>query len=285
MLLFAGQAKSLGADELLLPIYYVDVAALKPDSADEAMALIARTQYEDWRDLRLADEGASAYRQGVNRLARRLADVVEAMAASPITPMRIAPADDEEPGVVDLLAAGEEAMPKWQAAVEAFPPLLERMNDMTIAATEDLAESDRRGKGFGGRLAVLRRYAADLRPIADVAYDTGQQYASELVQVDPAILTMIRTVAEGAEAGTLSDEDRQAAQAFFGAMRQLSDASGATAGSLNDLVRTIGANTSASKDLRPVLRKMQDGLRHVLDAQAIIDEWRRRIEETGSSFT
>jgi hypothetical protein len=44
LLTFVGHAASLGVNELLLPLLYVDVPDLSPDSDDEAIALIARMQ-------------------------------------------------------------------------------------------------------------------------------------------------------------------------------------------------------------------------------------------------
>ena len=72
LLEFAGKAKSLGVEELLLPILYVTVPGLSPESSDEAVALIARTQYADWRETRLQEAMSSGYRTAVNALAVRL---------------------------------------------------------------------------------------------------------------------------------------------------------------------------------------------------------------------
>jgi hypothetical protein len=65
LLTFAGHAKSLHVSELLLPLLYVDVPSLfDEESDDEAIALIARMQYEDWRELRLEDGAFSSLSSG-----------------------------------------------------------------------------------------------------------------------------------------------------------------------------------------------------------------------------
>jgi hypothetical protein len=91
LLKFAGYARSLGAEELLLPILYVDVDDLKEDSSDDAKALIAGTQYADWRDLRLFGESSEEYVRAVNKLARRLADISKSYSARPTVIPRLQP--------------------------------------------------------------------------------------------------------------------------------------------------------------------------------------------------
>lgn len=45
---FASRASSLGVSELILPIYYLPIPDFSPNSTDEAVALAASFQYEDW---------------------------------------------------------------------------------------------------------------------------------------------------------------------------------------------------------------------------------------------
>src|SRR5215469_15861861 len=70
LLEFAANAKSLGISELLLPILYVETQGLSMESQDEAVALVARTQYVDWRATRLLEPASREYRSAVNALAR-----------------------------------------------------------------------------------------------------------------------------------------------------------------------------------------------------------------------
>lgn len=76
LLTFAAHAESLGVRELLLPLVYVPVPDLSSDDpSDEAVALVARTQYVDWTELRLEDQDSPAYRRAVNALAARLVGI------------------------------------------------------------------------------------------------------------------------------------------------------------------------------------------------------------------
>jgi hypothetical protein len=286
LLRFAAQATALGVEDLLLPIYYVDVTGLKDDSADEAMALIARTQYADWRELRLLEESSAEYRQNVNRLAHRLADVAESAASRP-TPDAVAPPtstaaeteDDEELGSADILAQAEEAMPRWSATIEEFPAVLESLAEVTSKATEDMAQNDRQGKGFASRVQIARRLAGEYDPIADTLQELGRRYSAELREVDPAILWILRQTSESLASGSISNEDRAAAREFFPVLKQLIQASDETIENLRGLISAIGSNLTVSRDLRPVLKRLQVAIRNVVDAQAMIDEWRRQLDE------
>lgn len=290
LLAFAGHAKSLELLELLLPVVYVDVPNLKADNPDEAVSLVARIQYEDWRDLRLVDERSAEYRQGVNRLARRLAEIATKVAEAPVTavttpdgPVGEGLEDLTEPGTMDLLAAGEEALPKWSATIQEFPPLLERLNLLTNAAAERIQRSDAQGKGFAGRLLVARQLAADLAPVAAGILKLGQRYAAELVDIDPSMLALVRAASESASQENVNEEEINSVRELFQNLELLVRASRENADALSNLVRLLGDNASLSRDLRPVLRQIQAGLRHVLDGQAVMEEWHRRIDETGLS--
>jgi hypothetical protein len=287
---FATEAKALGVSDLLLPIYYVHVVDLREDSDDEAMAVVARTQYEDWRDLRLLEEGSAEYRQAVNRLARRLAEIAADVASRPTvttahligTGTELDDEDDDEPGLMDVLARGEEALPRWARTIQEFPEVINKLTAATSAATEDIARSDRSGKGFAGRVQVSRQLAHDLTPVAGKLQELGQRYSSELREVDPVILAFLRVAEEGVAAGLLSDEDREAVVGFVDGVRTLIEASEGSVDSLRNLITAIGRNLSMSRDLRPVLKRLQVGIRNVVDAQAVIDEWRRRLDEAPS---
>jgi hypothetical protein len=82
LLAFIGHARSLGLEELLLPILYVGVPSLTSGEppTDEVTAAVSATQWVDWRALRLEDEDSSGHRQAVNRLATRVVEVSERLA-------------------------------------------------------------------------------------------------------------------------------------------------------------------------------------------------------------
>ena len=280
LLSFIGHARSLGLEELLLPILYVRVARLTDEEppTDEAMAVVRDTQWVDWQDLRLEDENSSGYRQAVNKLASRLVDVSERLAERSPAPAPAVTAvtgqeEDEEPGQVELLAVGEEALPRWQAVIEQFAPVMEEINRLGKEATAQVQASDARGAGFAGRLAVARRFAASLEEPANNLLELGNAYASELVQVDPAILALIRAMEEDP-----SQAQTEEAGQLLNAIQEFAVISRENAEASRELSETFGETAAMSQTIRRPIRKIQQGLQGIRDGQSIIDEWDNRIK-------
>ncbi|HEX8053021.1 MAG TPA: toll/interleukin-1 receptor domain-containing protein [Thermoleophilaceae bacterium] len=277
LLTFAGHAQSLGVEELLLPLLYVEVPDLDEDSEDEAIALVAGTQYEDWRNLRLVDENSADYRQGVNRLATRLANISEEVAdrPDPLPPQGRSTADgdaDEGPGFLELLAEGEKALPRWERTITAFPDVLEEVATVTEGATDQMSESDARGGGFAARIAITRRLARELDAPAKRIAELGRSYASDLVAIDPAILTLLRWAEEDPDEAATPE-----AQEFFTSIQALAQASKEATKELKAFVTALDDASQMTREIRPQARTMREGLRDILDGQAVIDEWERRV--------
>lgn len=282
LLKFDGYAKSLGAEELLLPILFVDVEDLDEDSADEAKALIASTQYVDWRELRMADENSERYLQSVNALAERLVEITRNYAAKPtLIPSELPPNDevgregDGGPGLFDLIAEMEEDLPRWAETVQAFPGYIEEVGRITKSWGEQLAEANSAGKGFAHRVVLFRKMAAELDGPARMILNLGEEYASQLVGVDRGMRALI-ALASSSD----SPEGLEGAKKLFKNVLHMVEASNGQAGSLKELSGVMEGPARQSRDLRPVLNNIDSGLRGILDSQAVLDEWKRLILAT-----
>jgi hypothetical protein len=276
LLTFAMHAQSLGVSELLLPLLYVDVPGLADDNEDEAVALVARTQYERWTALRLADEQSPEYRQGINTLAMRLMEISEAVTESSAVVRKAETAlASDEPGLIDILADAEAALPRWSEAMERFGPLMEQIAGLSVEATTRMERSDAAGKGFAGRIVAIKALASALDPLTSELLELGTTYASELVTVDSGVLTIIRQAE-----GEVEEASRAEVCEFFESIRGAASASREMAGSLAEVIETLRAGAGLSRDLRPPLKKMEDGLRRVMDGQSVMDEWVRLMDES-----
>lgn len=113
------------------------------------------------------------------------------------------PSGDDEPGLVDLMAEAEAALPRWLAAIQQSSPISEEITAAMNRAAERAQKSDARGKGFAGRILALRNLARELDPLTTRLLQVGSDYASEVVNIDPGILTLIRA----AESETIDDAE------------------------------------------------------------------------------
>lgn len=281
---FAGYARSLGAEELLLPVLFVDVDDLNEDSSDEVKSLIASTQYVDWTKLRLSDEESAEYVQAVSDLARRLATVsADYSAKASVVPTEGSVAansvdteddwGDTEPGFMDYLVEVEEILPRWQQNLFSFPEPLREITEHAQLAGEKMKTGEAKGKTLGYRILVARDMAKEIDDPAGRLQQNGQEYVSNLVDLDPGVRSTISL------AGTpdFPEEHRESAREMFRSLLRMISSSRSVGGTIEGVIESFGVPAKQYKDLRPPLKKMRAGLRSFLDGQAIYDEWERLI--------
>jgi hypothetical protein len=282
LLTFAGHAKSLGRQELLLSIYYVSVSGFDDErsSDDEAVELVASMQWDDWRTLRLEAEDSAAYRQRVNQLATRLASISQSLAEKdeePVAQVSFADvaSDDDEPGFLDQIAEAEDAFPKLTAVIVEIGEVLAQLGDLATGWNPTLERAA--SQGAGPALFALRDFSKQLDPLAGRMEILGKSYAAELVRVDPAILTLIRIAAA-------DDEPSEDALELFRGIEVLHEAARESVAMFSDLTSTLEEVSQMSRDLRRPLRKIRGGLKTVLDGQAVLDEWHRRMTQVNQQW-
>jgi hypothetical protein len=277
---FARKAIELGVRDLVLPLLYVDVPALQQMApTDEMIPLIRGFQWEDWRELRFADPTTESYRRGVSRLTARLVAANHEAEAAPsvIAPER-SDIIDEEPGLIDEIAASESAMPRWQETIYDIAQQIEIVGQIMTEANEEMQRSDRAGKGFGGRLYIAKKVARRLAEPADHLAQLGSTYASQMHEVNGGIRALIQSVPEG---GPADAEELQSVCEFFNAIREMAASAETGLGQIEEMVHSASALEAMSRDLRPPLRRMKEGLTRTIEARAVIREWVRLIDTSG----
>lgn len=291
LLNFAGAAKQFGVEQLLLPIYYVKVDELEAEGppTDEAMAIIKRTQWVDFRDVRLLGESDSEHCVLVDKLASRLlqaaediedqppleppesAGLVEVVASSEVDG---GSESDSEEGYLELLAKGEVALPLWTETVQAIGAEIAKFGELTDESSKEMqAEEDAGTASFAGRLATANKFAVRLQGPADRLVDLGSEYVAHLFDVDSAVRTMIRFAKE--------DEDVRAAegvQTLFRSIFEMAQVSRESMNGAQTLSGIIGQNAGFSRELRKPLKKIEGALRNMVDAQSILDGWADDID-------
>lgn len=291
LLKFAREAERLGLTELLMSIYWVQVPQLEdaPEaSQDEAIRLVAKYNWEPLRDQRLEDRDSSIYRKAVSRLAERLADrahqaqqVNDIPATSEPPPVVLeggeglpeGSAEEIEPGVIDRLAATEEAMPKAAELLRKLGQHLEEVNEQAERAGRDLQGAAARGQGVRAALTVTDRLAHELSPPAAAIAGIGHEYGQVLAEVDSGMHAKLDLIEE-ADARRAVDDDR-----FLGEILDMVNAAKQAEAGLTDLLESAEPISKLSRSLRAPLVDLKDGLLGVLDGNALIEEWGRRARQ------
>jgi len=281
---FARQASRLGIKELVLPLLYVDVPFLHDDSlSDDLIKLVRTFQWEDWRELRFVDVSSEAYRRGVARLATRLVEANRQLDKANVTATALqfeplVEMQDDSPGFLDRMATVEETLPKLAETVESIGRDIEHIGQVMREAAADIQRSDKQAKGFTARLIVARKVAHLLTEPAERIWSFGNAFASQLHEVDQGIRLIIeRSTVEVQQ----NPDSRVAVCTFFEAIRSMSANANVGLTSMQGMIDAIGPIEKISRDLRPVLRRLRQGLTTMVEGREVSDEWVQLIERAG----
>ena len=179
-----------GYERLLLPIYYAPVDQFGDDlHPDEAIALIARTQWTDWTQLRLSDTGSQEYRRSVNEIAQKLKTAFAEVQESRLRTEFSAASDDlgfaehlegVESHLSDLLPAvltDQTAIAQFEAIGTAHLARYERLKAQHAPA--------------GAKFAVIQRWAVDIMPLCQRHFRDAQEYSRLCVEMDSLVIVVI----------------------------------------------------------------------------------------------
>lgn|GEM_PF-2727644 len=295
MVKFKSAAEEFGVEQLLLPIYYIDVPQMEADQpSDKLMAFVSTIHRVDLRALRLKNETDADHRAMVNSLASRLLKIATETEAEPAEPpspdgthITAVPSVEVEDaageageqadtaGFLEVLAAGEEALPKWGETIEEFSKEMQAINEATEKTTAEM-ESDQRsgGASFASQLSIANKLARRLGEPAANLTDLAQEYAEQLITIDPAIQTLIRFARESDE--LRSDENTQDT---FRSIQGMAETSRQSMGQIVELANVMEESAGVSRELRRPLRAIQTALRNVSDGQEVMDDWDRQIRD------
>jgi len=281
---FARRATNLGIKELILPVLYVDVPEIHDENTtDELIQLVRTFQWEDWQDLRFLAVTSEGYRRGISRLATRL---VEANRQVEETTIAIVPQidempegnTDESPGFIDRLAYSEETLLQWPETLKEITQDVQLVGKIMEEATEDIQRGNAQGKGFAARLVIARRVAHQLSEPVEHIWSLSNKFVSQLHDVDEGF----RTIIERAPAEIKENPDAKANFCeFFENLRKLVASSNYAFESAQGMITAMEPLEKMSRDLRPVIRRLKQGLTIMIESKEVINEWLHLLKSSG----
>lgn len=270
---FARRADRLGIRELVLPLLYVDVPSFEDESiGDDLVDLVRKFQYVDWRELRYVDISAEAYRRGVAMLASRLvaANKHAETVHVPETTLQIEEAiqtnEDDLPGLVDRMANAEEALPSWNKTLDCLGQEITKISRLMQDATVDISKKP----SFSARLKIARHLAKDLNAPTENIVKSGNEFTSQLHDVDEGFRAIIE---RGSVEISESPESKEEFCRFFRTIKDVSLSANRGLGSVEGMINAIVPLEKMSRDLRPVLRRLRQGLTVLSEARVVTDSW------------
>lgn len=300
--IFIERATRLGVKELVLPLHYVTYPPLlEDDTEDDLVALLKGLQWESWQDLRVEDPTSSLHRKGVARLAARLviANAKADEAATATTPeqseaklaavvgsavLTVTPKasdatlDEQEAGTLDLLASMETVYPEWEATLRQIGADVVLVGEIMERGTADIEKAESHGRGFAGRLAITRRVAGELSNPAERLHSLGRQFVSQMHRVDEGTRVLIKLGAEEMK----DDRDARAQGCeFFAALRTLATTTEESLDGVQSMIDGASGLEGLSRDLRPPLKRLVEGLTLTLEAREVTRGWVQLMDECG----
>jgi TIR domain len=267
LLEFTSQARSLGVEELLMPILYVAVEDLASDNPDEAVAMISRAQYADWTKLRLLPDTAVEYRKALNALALRLADVASRIAATQIAfesetdvsqtsdlVESIGRLEASWPELIELVEEDLAAQLQWQALWSSMNDRISRMR-----------RSGRGGAGF----AVIQRTAPNFIATADARISRAKRYSALAIELDPLMISLIRGAAQSPE---IADHLAQFRFDTQDILSRKPDIDTASALAFMDDYAKVSAGIRQARDTFMTSQRYSD------EGNRILEEWGRQLQ-------
>ncbi|HVF60417.1 MAG TPA: toll/interleukin-1 receptor domain-containing protein [Thermoanaerobaculia bacterium] len=281
---FARRATRLGIKELVLPLLYVDVPALHDETSKDDLVTLVRTfQWEDWQELRFADVSSEAYRKGVARLAARIVEANKQVEKTSIVAIAQASeifdgTGDDSPGFLDQIASAEEALPKLEETIETIGREIVLIGQTMKNATEEIRQGDEQAKGVATRLLTARKVARQLEEPAERVWSRGNEFVSQLHTLDEGF----RAIIDRAIVEVEQDADAKSGICtFFNAVRSLAVAAHEGLDAVEGMITAIEPIEKLSRDLRPVLRRLRQGLTTMVEGREIGDEWVKLIDDSG----
>lgn len=270
---FVGQARSLGLLELVLPVLYVDVPRFGSENSDEAVALVSRMQYVDWRKLRLLGERSTEYRVALNSLAQRLLEVAVRLIDEDVQrSIERAAQPEEEPGLLDLLMQIEEQLPGWTESLEAADTASKQWLVVCETYVNRLQKLRTPDGQFGGgpQYAVLQRWVAEGLPLTQKLHDSAKNYLGGSLKLDPMVLSAIR---EGQRFPEL-------AQPLLNGLREKISNINTTPESPEEQAREtlLERYSRLSKAFRQMVSVYQEGRRAAIEGDEIVRRWQSAFE-------
>jgi hypothetical protein len=180
-----------------------------------------------------------------------------------------------EDGLLERLAKGESALGGLPGTLEALGKDIEELDRLTQEATTEMDAADAAGKPtFASRLRIAQTLAHRLAGPAEQIEQHAGEYVSLLLDVDPMVATMLQMIGEDEKQRSSPD-----AAEFAASILGVAESGREGARGLNQLVRSLEDASQFSRELRKPLRRIQGSLRNVIDAQSLMEEWERKVEE------
>jgi hypothetical protein len=273
---FLDNATNLGIHDFVLPLLYVDVPQLhteKPE--DELIAFTKDYQWEDWREIRFAEPDSREYRKAVSSLAAKIADTYlknrEKTKQKNVDLNKILTNyDDDSPGIIDRLAGAEESLPLLNSIMEDLGENIKSVGKLMENSTADIKRGDQQNSGFSHRIIIAKKLASHLEEPAKNINRLSGEYLFQLNRLNDGFLVISELASE--EINKDPDSKKSLCN-YFKQVKNLSLSAHEALEKVQAMNDSLDPLLKISKDLRPVVRLLREGLNNFLSSGEISNRW------------
>lgn len=266
---FSGLLKSRGLDRLLLPLLYIDVPGLAEDSDDEVLALIARTQYFDWRPLRNKKASSEEFLTAVTAIAEDL--IARRAEMSDVTRSRENRTPAEDVGELEeTVEQINEKLEGWMESVE-FDQVAR--GQWAAAREARMARVNRLVQGGQPRSAIYSTFiklGQELLPIAENRLDKAKNYARTTIELDPLVARAIDLVKLHPARSQLLNPLRDGVNEAWRNIEPVDFTSGYS---------LPGGIAEMNSFLKAANVAMGQSATHAIEGNELVTSWRERLQE------
>jgi len=278
---FMSRAIDKGISELLLPLLYIKIQQItESKNEDELIKKIKDTQYEDWTDIRFFDIMSEGYRRAVNNLVKKLVEINRKLEISEDEIKKnekVYVNDEEELGFIDQLAKLEETMPEW---FETISKLSEEMGKVGKIVQEETNKvnttSANSADTFSKRLSIMRRLAKRLIEPSENIWNLSNKVAIQINTVDVGLKILIEN---GYDEIKRDPTIKEKYFEYLRSMKTLVVAAKESFVSIDGMIKSLEAVESISREIRPVIRKIKQGLIIYCQTKDNFYEWNKYIDK------
>ncbi|MDE0139253.1 MAG: toll/interleukin-1 receptor domain-containing protein [bacterium] len=272
VLVFLEGEQSLDRNDLIIPILYMRTPGLD-NPHDEVAVELAKRQYFRWGDLRFEDMNSNSVRKAIAKLAEDIVSAFKAVltseAEAPLDNLSADDISDDPPGLMELLAEAEEAIPLFNTAIRALTDLLHETAEVTTMATSELQAKSTVPNPGAARVLVIRRLAKRLeKPISEMENVTDD-YVDQLARVGSGINVLTELIRDAK-----TEDNIEAAHGLLKNLVELAKNGETGIDQIARLREILANNYRLSSTLRPVLRRMSNALHKVEPSKYEFITWR-----------
>jgi hypothetical protein len=183
--------------------------------------------------------------------------------------------EDDEDGIVELMAEAEDALPLFTKVIEQLAAELTKISEITNRAASDIQASQTKSRPAAAKLIRVEQFAKDIATNADVMEDLAAEYLEQLSRVDGGLTAMANQLATSTDR-----EELDAAKSFYESLSELDVQAGAGLESLKGFSESVVQATRASRTIRSALNRIRSATDRVVDSRPVFSKWRSDLSDS-----